>query len=170
MSQKSTFFLKLNTHVLAILGPKMTFSGLFQSCLIVVQELFRHCFWTLMGLFQLNLQLQRSIYEFGNQDFRSNFGSWYGNFWPFWGSKKSISGLFQSCLRVVQELFRHCFWTLMGLFQLYLQLKRSIYEFGNQDFWSTFGSWYGHFWPFWGPKKIVFWTFSKLFESCSGTV
>ena len=26
------------------------------------------------------------------------------------------------------------------------------------------------FWPFWGSKKVVFWTFWKLFWSCSGIV
>ena len=31
--------------------------------------------------------------------------------WPFWGSKKSFSGLFQSCFGVVQEVFRHYFLT-----------------------------------------------------------
>ena len=32
-----------------------------------------------------------------------------GPFWPFSGSKKSFSGLFQSCFGVVWEVFRHCF-------------------------------------------------------------
>jgi len=45
-TQKSTFFAKVATHVLTILGSKKSIFGLFQSCLRVVQELLGHCFWT----------------------------------------------------------------------------------------------------------------------------
>ena len=47
-------------------------------------------------------------------------------FGPFWGSKKSFSGLFGSCFGVVWEVFRKCFWTQKAYFWLYFKLKRLI--------------------------------------------
>ena len=45
-TQKSTFFAKVETRVLTILGSKKSIFGLFQSCFGVVLEVFGHCFWT----------------------------------------------------------------------------------------------------------------------------
>ena len=42
--------------------------------------------------------------------------------WPFWGSKKSFSGLFRSFFRLVWEVFRHCFCLYKAYFWVYFQL------------------------------------------------
>ena len=42
--------------------------------------------------------------------------------WPFWGSKKSFSGLFRSFFRLVWEVFRHCLRLYKAYFWVYFQL------------------------------------------------
>ena len=94
-------------------------------------------------------------------------------FWPFWGSKKSFSGLFRSCLGVVQELFKHCFRSLKPHFWVYFQLQRLINDPENRNFRSkicSFCRFEGSFLTILGVEKIAFWTFSKFFGSCVGTV
>ena len=43
-----------------------------------------------------------------------------------------------------------------------------IENFGQK--YAHFGSFEGSFWTILGVKKVVFWTFSKLFGSCLGSV
>ena len=42
--------------------------------------------------------------------------------WPFWGSKKSFSGLFRSFSRLVWAVFRHCLRLYKAYFWMYSQL------------------------------------------------
>merc|ERR1712131_226917 len=56
--------------------------------------------------------------------------------WPFWGSKKSFSGVFRSFLRVVWEVFRHYFRPKKAYFWVYFQLQRFINDPKNRKFRS----------------------------------
>ena len=97
--------------------------------------------------------------------------------WPFWGSKKSFSGLFRTCFGVVQEVFGHCFWPWKAYFWGYFQLERLLNDPENQNFLSKICS----FWHFWGVifdhfggRKSRFLDFFKvvleLFRKCLGIV
>ena len=66
-----------------------------------------------------------------------------GHFWPFWGSKKSISRFFQSCLGVALDVFGFCFKPERAYFWVYLDLQRSLNDLKNQDLGSQICS----FWP-----------------------
>ena len=96
-------FCILDIHALAILGVEivtfLTFSKLFL-------ELFRKClsiilFLTLEGLF-LGVFSARKVAKWSGKSKISVtnlliLAVFSGHFWPFWGSKKSFSRLFQSC-------------------------------------------------------------------------
>ena len=83
-----------------------TFSKLCWSCLGSVWALLSSLKGLLLGFFQLEWLI--------NEPEILTIHSKIGLFWrflavilAFWGSKKSFSGLFQSCFGVVQEVFRH---------------------------------------------------------------
>ena len=91
-------------------------------------------------------------------------------FWPFWGSKKSFSGLLESCFGVVQDSLRHCFWTKKAHFWVYFQLRRLINDLEKWDFLSKFDHFETSILTILGFEKVIFWTFSKLFWSCFGRI
>ena len=93
--------------------------------------------------------------------------------WPFWVSKKSFSGLFQSFL----ELFRNCLGIVLGLrrptfgciFSSKGPLMTPKIDIFCQKF-AHFGGFEGSFLTILEVKKVDFWTFSKLFWTCLGSV
>ena len=105
MDPKIDTFCQVDTRVLAILGVEKvvfwTFSELFWSWLGSVWALCLTLKGLLLGVF--------SAPKVDKLPRKSNISvkKWLilavlrGHFWPFWGSKKSYSGLFQSYLGVV---------------------------------------------------------------------
>ena len=103
----------------------------------------------------------------------AHFGSFEGSFLTILGVEKVIfwtfSKLFWSCLGCVWALFSALKGLLLGVFWA-----------SKVDKWAwklrfcvkillILADLRGHFWPFWGVKKVDFWTFSKLFWSCLGS-
>ena len=78
---------------------------IFQSFLEIGFKLFKHSFWSLKAHLSVNFQVQRSIIDLENLRFSvkiwPTFDRFEGSFLAMLGSKKSFSGLFQSCLEVV---------------------------------------------------------------------
>ena len=79
-----------------------------------------------------------------------------GHFWPFWGSKKSISRLFQSCFGVVWKVFG-LFSDLKGLF-LVVFLTPMVDKWPRNLRFSiknllSLADFRGYFWQFWGKKS-----------------
>ena len=106
LTQKSTRLTKLTSvYNWPFLGVEKvvfwTFSKFFWTCLGSVWVLLL----ALIALLWVYIQLQKEINNPKNRNCWSNIllilAVLRGHFRPFWGSKKSFSGLFQSCFGVV---------------------------------------------------------------------
>ena len=96
-------------------------------------------------------------------------GGWWVGGRIFW----SNFDFFQSCLEVVLKLFGHCFWTQRAHTCVYIDPKNFLVTTNIEIFWWKFGNFFKtgtRDFTILGAKKVVFWTFCKLFWGCSEVV
>ena len=119
---------------------------------------------TKSALFWVYFQVERLVYNLQNQFF-----------WQFSSSKKTyisqtFTRLSESCLGCARALF---FWQTKPLFRVNFQTRRLVNHLKNEDFLGIIdklGQFRGSISTSYGSKKVVFWTFLKLFWSCLGSV
>ena len=96
-------------------GKKYPVSGVFESCFGVVQESLKHHFRPSKVHFCV-FSAQKVVYYLQNLNFKSSFDTLRGSFDHFQSKKNPFSVLSESCVGVVQNSFRHCFYLNMITF------------------------------------------------------